>query len=148
MKNNKLKIYLAGKMSGLSYKEMNDWREKLSTQLLFASQISNNQIQIINPVDFYNFEEKRYQSEAEVREYDLSHVITSDIIVVNLDGLNTSDGTKFELHDAKYHNRIPVIAFGDKKLYENLHPWIKEDITRVENTIEDVVRYIQEFYMI
>lgn len=144
----KLKIYEAGKMSGASFDEMNNWRQELKTQLLLAAEISGYQIQVINPVDYYNFKEKKYQSEAEVMEYDLAHATTSNIVVVNLDGLNSSDGTKIELHDAMYHNRIPVIAFGDKKLYENLHPWIKENITRVEESIEDVVRYIQEFYMI
>lgn len=148
MKNSKLKIYLAGKMSGLSFDKMNNWRLYLKTQLLLLAEISGYKIQVFNPVDFYNFEEKKYQSEAEVREYDLSHVVTSDIIVVNLDGLNTSDGTKIELHDAKYHNKIPVIAFGDRKLYEDIHPWVKENITRVEENMEDVVRYIQEFYIV
>lgn len=143
-----LKIYLAGKMSGLSFKEMNDWRQDLKMQLELAAQISGYQIQVINPVDYFNFKEKRYQSEIEVEEYDLAHVTSSNIIIVNLDGLNSSDGTKIEIHDARYHNRIPVIVFGDKRLYEDLHPWIKNDITRVEETMEDVVRYIQEFYMI
>lgn len=143
-----LKIYLAGKMSGLSFKEMNDWRQDLKMQLELAEQISGYQIQVINPVDYFNFKEKRYQSEIEVEEYDLAHVTSSNIIIVNLDGLNSSDGTKIEIHDARYHNRIPVIVFGNKKLYEDLHPWIKNDITRVEETMEDVVRYIQEFYMI
>lgn len=105
-------------------------------------------LQIINPIDFYNFEEKRYQSEEEVMEYDLAHVISSDIIVVNLDGLSSSDGTKIELHDAKYHNHIPVVAFGDRQFYENLHPWVKRNITRVEESLDDVIRYIQEFYAI
>lgn len=135
-------------MNGLSFDEMNTWRRKLKSLLLSAAAISDYQMQIINPVDFYNFEERRYQSEIEVEEYDLAHVISSDIIVVNLDGLSSSDGTKIELHDARYHNKIPVIAFGDKELYEKLHPWIKINITRVENTIEEVVKYIQEFYMI
>lgn len=147
MYNNRLKIYLAGKMSGLSFDEMNSWRDELKTQLLFAAQISGSKIQVINPVDFYNFEEKKYQSEAEVEDYDLAHVITSDIVVVNLDGLSSSDGTKFELHDGNYHKKIPVIAFGKYELYEKLHPWIKRDITRIEKSIEDVVIYIQEFYM-
>lgn len=135
-------------MSGLSFDEMNNWRQELKIQLQLSAEISGYQIRVINPVDFYNFEEKKYQSEEEVRDYDLAHVISSDIIVVNLNGLNTSDGTKIELHDAKYHNRIPVIAFGCKELYEKLHPWIKGNITRVEENIEDVVRYIQEFYMV
>lgn len=145
---NELKIYLAGKMSGLSFDEMNTWRQKVKNRLSLVAEASNYKIQIIKPVDYFNFEEKRNQSEEEVKNFDLTHVITSDIIIVNLEGLNTSDGTKIELHDAKYNHKIPVIAFGDKQLYENLHPWVKLNITRVEETIEDVINYISEFYMI
>ena len=147
-RNQTLKIYLAGKMSGLSFDEMKNWRREIRDKLLIAAQISDYQLQIINPVDYYNFEEKRYQSECEVEDYDLSHVVSSDIVIVNLDGLDSSDGTKIEIHDAKYHNKIPVITFGDKKVYEKLHPWIKRDITRVEENMDDVVSYIHEFYMI
>lgn len=135
-------------MSGLSFDEMNNWRHKLKTELILTAEISGYQILVINPVEFYNFEEKRYQSEEEIEDYDLAHVISSDIIIVNLDGLNSSDGTKIELHDAKYHNKIPVIAFGEYRLYDDLHPWIKHDITRVENSMEEVVRYIHDFYMV
>ena len=143
-----LKIYEAGKMTGLTFDAMNDWRVELKQKLVEASNFTGYETLVINPVDFYNFEEKRHQSEKEVEDYDLAHVISSDIIVVNLNGLSSSDGTKFELHDGNYHNRIPVIAFGDKKLYKDLHPWIKRDITRIEETIDDVVKYIKEFYMI
>lgn len=143
-----LKIYLAGKMSGLSFAEMNDWRQELKKHLLFAAGISGYRLQVINPVDFYNFEEKKYQSEEEVEDYDLAHVISSNIIIANLEGLNSSDGTKIELHDANYHNNVLVIAFGNKKLYQTLHPWLKRDITRIEENIQDVVCYIRDFYMI
>lgn len=145
--NKQLKIYLAGKMSGLTFAEMNDWRRNIKDKLLEATEDVVFNITVVNPVDFYNFEDEVYQSEEEVRDYDLAHVISSDIIIVNLDGLSTSDGTKIEIHDAKYHNKIPVIAFGDKELYDNLHPWHKCNITRVENNIEDVVEYIKDFYM-
>lgn len=143
-----LKIYEAGKMSGISFEEMNRWRNELKEKLEFAANISGYLLQVINHVDYYNFEEKRYQSEEEVEDYDLMHVISSDIIIVNLNGLNTSDGTKIELHEAKYNNKIPVIAFGDYGLYKNLHPWIQRAITRVETTMEDTVNYIKDFYMI
>ena len=76
------------------------------------------------------------------------HVTTSDIIIVNLEGLSTSDGTKYELHDANYHKRIPVIAFGETVLYEGLHPWIKRDITRVEPDVESLIDYLEEFYFV
>ena len=143
-----LKIYEAGKMGGLTFSEMNNWRVELKNKLLNAAENADYKLLVINPVDFYNFENKRFQSEKEVEDYDLAHVITSDIIIVNLDGLNTSDGSKIELHDGNFHNKIPVIAFGDAELYNNLHPWIKRDITRFEKNIDDVVEYIRDFYLI
>lgn len=142
-----LKFYLAGKMSGYTFEQMNEWRIEAITQLYKAAHYADRRITVINPVDYYNFEEVRYQSEIEVEEYDLAHVISSDIIIVNLKGLQSSVGTIIELHDAHYHHKIPVIAFGDKDVYDKLHPWIKNDITRVENSIEDVVKYIKDFYL-
>lgn len=144
----KLKIYLAGKMSGLTYNQMNDWRISLKNKLKVAAGNAGYEIIVINPVDFYNFEETKHQSEKEVEDYDLAHATSSDIVIVNLNGLSTSDGTKYELHDCNYHNKIPVIAFGEKNLYENLHPWTKQDITRLEENIQNVVNYIRDFYMI
>lgn len=143
-----LKIYLAGKMSGLTYEEMNNWRTEIKENLLNVAGDIGYDLLVINPVDFYNFQEQKHQSEEEVKEYDLGHVVSSDIVVVNLNGLTSSDGTKIELHDAKYHNKIPVIAFGEKRLYEDLHPWHKSNITRVENDLNDVVEYIKDFYMV
>lgn len=146
--NKHLKIYLAGKMSGLSFEDMNSWRVEMKNLLLYPMGYKDYKLTIINPIDYFNFEEKRYQSDAEVEDYDLAHVISSDIIIVNLDGLNTSIGTGIELHDANYHHKIPVIAFGKKEDYNNLHPWIKRKITRVEETMDDVVSYVNDFYMI
>lgn len=142
-----LKIYLAGKMSGLNFDEMYQWRAVLRNELLARADGAGYKLSVINPVVYFNFESERHQSEKEVMDYDLSHVSTSDIIIVNLDGLNTSDGTKYELKEA-YDNGIPVIAFGDKENYEKLHPWTKLCITRYEDTAECVIEYIQDFYMI
>jgi nucleoside 2-deoxyribosyltransferase len=144
----RIKIYLAGKMMGLQLEDMSSWREELKNKILREADDRWWDALVINPVDYYNFEEHRHQSEEEVEEYDLGHVITSDLIVVNLDGLNTSDGSKLEIHDAHYNHNIPVIAFGDRSLYDNLHPWTKMDITRVENDIDGVVEYIKDFYLI
>lgn len=105
-------------MSGLSFNEMIIWRKELKVQLQFAAQNSGYRIQVINPVDFYNFEENRHQSEDEIEDFDLAHVITSDIIVVNLDGLSSSDGTKL-----KYMMQIIITE------YQLLHLVIKNCIT-------------------
>lgn len=141
-----LKIYLCGKMSELTHSEMNNWRHVLKNKLVSTADHRGYKAYVINPVDFYNFEEAKHQNEREVKDFDLSHVLSSNIIIVNLDGLSTSDGTKYELHDARKAN-IPVIAFGEYSLYEELHPWTKDNITRVEKNMEDVVKYIRDFYM-
>ena len=147
MKNN-LKIYLAGAMMNCkNFDEMNKWRKLVTDKLLSEAQFATKVLEIINPVRYYNFEEKRHQSEVEVEEFDLAHVVSSDIVVANLEGLNNSVGTIIELHDAHYHNRIPVIAFGTKTLYDNLHPWVKNEITRIEKDIDGVVDYIRDFYL-
>lgn len=142
-----LKIYLCGKMSGLTYEEMTSWRKAVEDALKIKSGFTGTPISVINPVNYYNFEEKRHQTEIEVEEFDLAHVISSDIIIVNLEGLKDSIGTIIELHDAHYHHKIPVIAFGKRDLYDKLHPWIQNNITRVEENIIGVVNYIRDFYL-
>lgn len=135
-------------MGGLTYEQMNGWRMDAYNKLTKNAEYSLKNVYIVNPVLYYNFEEKLYQTQMEVEEFDLKHVITSDIVIVNLDGLNDSIGTIIEIHNAHYHHKIPVLAFGDKKIYEDLHPWIKNDITRVEENIDNVIEYINNFYFI
>lgn len=142
-----LKVYLAGKMGGLTFKEMNDWRVEAKTILEEMASNAGCKILVINPVSFYNFEVNKQQTDIEVENYDLAHVVSSDVIMVNLNGLDSSDGTKFELFEAYKHYGIPVIAFGDKGLYYKLHPWIKSKITRVENSIVDACNYIRDYYI-
>ena len=135
-------------MGGLTLEEMVGWRKELKSKLLEKAQEYGVDLEVVNPIDYYNFEEVRYQSQEEIEDYDLAHVTSSDIVVVNLDGLSTSEGTKIEMHDAKYHNKIPVIAFGYRKLYDDLYPWHQRNITRVEDDIDGVVKYITDFYIL
>lgn len=144
---NDLQIYLAGKMSGLTFKEMNEWRKDIKRLIEDYATYINDNINVINPVDYFNFEEKRHKSELEVMKFDLNKVKSSDIIVVNMKGLNTSIGTCIELYEA-YKRDIPVLAFGSEEEYNELHPWIQCFITRHDNSYNDTAYYISEFYMI
>lgn len=143
----KIKIYLAGKMAGLSFEEMNNWRKHISGLLIESSIYCDIDLNIINPVDYYNFEEKRYKTQKEVMLYDLQHVKTSDIVIANIANLSTSIGSCIELYEA-YTKQIPVIAFGNLQEYENLHPWVKECIIRFEETDKQIAKYIRDFYFI
>ena len=54
----RIKIYLAGKMSGLDFDDMNDWRMYLKSKLKLLGKEHNYDVQVINPVEFYNFAEQ------------------------------------------------------------------------------------------
>lgn len=140
----KWQIYLGGKMSGLSYDEMNSWRIDAKEKIEKMSELTGYKCKVFNPCNHYNFEQKMQQSEEEVMDYDLFHVEHSDFIIVNAEGLSTSSGTQIEIYDA-WINKIPVLVFG---IYDNKHPWIERCITRFEPDIEHVINYLKDFYFI
>lgn len=141
-----LVIYESGKMSGLTYEEMQSWRIYLKAALEQVAENAGVNVRVINPVDFYNFVTQRHQTEIEIMNFDLARVKESDLVVVNLDGLSTSIGTIIECYEA-YKREIPVLAFGSDEDYENLHPWIKCCITRHDKNYKECINYISDFYM-
>ena len=146
MNKNGLTIYLAGKMSGLSDFEMTYWRKLIKQELERYSDMANCKINVISPCDYFNFTETRYQNDKEVMKFDLALVKTSDIILVNTSGLNTSIGTAIELYEASKYD-IPIIAYDEHGDYKNVHPWLKCCITRADSCIKDICEYIKDFYM-
>lgn len=134
----KFKIYQAGKMSGLTMEEMNEWREEATNRFEFISDL----IQTLNPCHFYNFEiDPSTYTDFEVKEFDLWLVKNCDLVLVNLD-YPDSIGTAIELHMAQEW-KIPVISFGTAKN----HPWIELCITKRCETLEDAIDHICKFYV-
>lgn len=135
-----MKIYLAGKMSGLTTKEMNKWRLK-ATNLL-----QQHDIKTINPVDYYNFElDPSTYNELEVKNFDLHLVRNCDLVLVNLNHQG-SIGTAIELHESYENYKIPVVAFATKENYSKVHPWVRCSVSRCEETLIDALDYIVRFY--
>jgi hypothetical protein len=125
-------------MSGLTYSEMNDWRERVHNQLVGF-------FNVINPVDFYNFNlDPSTYTDREVKEYDLGAVRKSKIILVNLEYPDTI-GTAIEVHMAHDEWSTPVIAYNGKD--KDVHPWIKTSITKWCDTEEDAIDHILKFYV-
>ena len=141
------KIYLAGKMSGIDIEESDTWR-RLSTILIRDRAYTQGvKVNVVNPNNFYNPNTKGHKTEKEAMQFDLNHVSTSDLIMVNLKEVNTSVGTAMELLTAAQLN-IPVIAFGTGEEYSETHPWIKECISRVESNMVDAIEYIRDYYFV
>ena len=136
----KPKIYLAGKMQGLSLEDMNGWRQQITNLLLMKTDKS---LHIENPVNYYNFEMDRSQyTDKEVKEFDLWLVKNCDLVIVNLD-YPDSIGTAIEIHMASAEWGIPVIGFGTREV----HPWMELSLTKRCKTMEEAVQYIFDFYL-
>jgi nucleoside 2-deoxyribosyltransferase len=145
------KIYLAGGMQNLTFKEQTEWRDYIKRSL------KNDylKLEIVDPTNYYNFETVAYDSNREVKEWDLNEVRTSDLIIVYFNDPN-SIGTAQELQCANEHN-IPVIG-----IYENqenrelemlgkptikLHPWLVESCNKIFDNRAECVDYIKKFYL-
>lgn len=142
-----LVIYEAGAMTNCkSFEEMNNWRIFLKTAINKVAENVGINVRVINPVDYYNFREPKHQSELEPMNFDLARVRESDLVVVNLEGLNKSIGSIIECYEA-YKNNIPVLAFGNNDDYPELHPWVQCCITRHDKDYRECINYIRDFYM-
>ncbi len=127
-------VYLAGKMSGLTFKKMSMWRIRAAKVLKKAN------FKVFDPV--HTDLASAYSSKSIVvnNKYQIRH---SDIVLAEFDYEDISLGTFGEIVFA-YENNIPVITWGTcKKIY---HPWIQFHITNHFIDLEDALNHIIENY--
>ena len=145
----KMNIYLAGGMGKFgkeNFDKGNNWR--LYCKKVLEDMGENNGIDVIatNPNDYFNFldEEPKYASEKEVMEFDIHKVRNSDLIIINFNDVY-SLGSLAELAIA-YERRIPVVGLNLDE--QELHPWQAEMTTRIFTDIDEMLGYIEWFYML
>ena len=136
----KLKIYLSGRMSGLSFEEYTGWRKQV---ISYFNNIDFSDIKIFDPTTYYNYKNKEHKTEKEIMLFEMRKVRESDVLLVNLNGINKSVGTIFEVMEGSYNNKT-IIAFGDAS---KVHPWLLEKIDRVEDNFSDACDYIARFLL-
>lgn len=141
-----IQIYLAGgicKFGKENFDEGNKWRVYCKNTL--QNYECNYKVKVINPNDFFNFVEEplRYDNQREVMEFDLNKVRHSDLIICNFNDIY-SLGTMSEITIA-YENRIPVIGLDIDK--QTLHPWQIEFCTRIFNNMDEMLDYVEDFYL-
>ena len=138
-----VKIYLSGGMGSLSFEEQSKWRQQVQDAIKFGDYDYTKKPVFFNPVNYYNFTEKRYKSEREVMEFDLNALRNSDLVIVNFNDPK-SVGTISELAIA-YEHKIPII--GLSRDGHELHPWLTEFVSRMCESTREVVEYTTEFYL-
>lgn len=142
------KIYTVGKMKNISFQEQMEWRNDIATLIKNRTEQS---LDFIHPPMFYNYEQKDYKTEQEVKDWELNQVKSSDILIVNLDGINDSIGSHFELCTAELINSIKdkhIFIIGIGKSKEPIHPWIELCLFRQEDNYEDAADYIVNYLLI
>lgn len=136
-----VRIYLSGGMGSLSFEEQSEWRNNVINAIKCCD--CEKKPIFFNPVNYYNFEEKRQKTEREVMEFDLNGLRNSNLVIVNFND-PLSLGTCAELAIA-YENKIPVI--GINKDYQELHPWLIEFTGRMCESLREAIEYTVEFYL-
>ena len=141
-------IYTCGKMGGTSYAEQMEWRRRIDHEIIIRR--NHASVKFVHPPLYYNYERKLHHSEREIMEFSLAKVRQSDIVVVNLDGINSSVGSCYEIATA-----ISVNNFGDKHIFiigigddSNVHPWIKDSLSRCEKDIISAAEYIAAYLIV
>lgn len=142
------KIYTCGKMNGISYEKQMEWRCKI--QELIESK-TDKKVTFIHPPLFYGYHEIMHKSEREVKEWELNQVCDSDIVIVNLDGINESIGSHFEMGaicgaNIVGNKQITVIGVGEVK--PEIHPWIGLSFLRHEECLEDAADFIATYLLL
>ena len=143
------KIYLAGGMGKFGKDEFdkgNNWR--VYCQKVLNGIGENNDVDIIttNPNEYFNFldETPKYSSQREVMEFDIHKVRNSNLIIINFNDM-WSLGSMAELAIA-YERRIPVIGLNMDN--QELHPWQVEMTTMIFTDIDELLDYVEWFYIL
>lgn len=139
-------IYLSGgmmKFGSSNFAESNDWRVYIK-EVLSACDTKFN-VSIINPNDYFNFHDNpiQYKTQDEVMRFDLYKLKESDLVIVNFND-PASLGTMAEIAIA-YDRGLPIIGLNKDK--QTLHPWQESMCERVFDNINDLLDYVEDFYL-
>lgn len=142
------KVYTAGRMSGIQYLDQINWRIDIQNAIMERTE---ENVEFIHPPYFYNYDEKNHRSDAEILEWEMSQLNDCDIVIVNLDGIESSIGTHMELGAVQGINRfsgkhIYVVGIGSPS--QELHPWIREACIRIEADMDDAAEYIAKYLLV
>ena len=144
MKN--FQIYLCGGMGKFgkdNFEKSNTWRIYCKNTLENCECDYN--VKAINPNDYFNFKQEvpRYVSQREVMELDLHKLRNSDLVIANFNDMY-SLGSMAELAIA-YDRRIPIVGLDIDK--QKLHTWQIEMCNRIFSDIDEMLDYVEDYYL-
>lgn len=144
--NNMYFIYLCGGMGKFgkeNFEKCNKWREYCKHTL--ENYECNYRVEAINPNNYFNFVDNppQYKSQSEVMRFDLHKLRNSNLVVANFNDMY-SLGSMAEIAIA-YDRGIPVIGLNESN--QELHPWQVCMCERIFDNIDEMLDYIEDFYL-
>ena len=141
-----ISIYLCGGMQKYgkeNFDKSNDWRKYCKKTLESCESLYG--VSVINPNDYFGFnsEPPQYKSQTEVMNLDLHKLRNSNLVIVNFND-KQSLGTMAEMAIA-YDRGVPIIGLDVDN--QELHPWLICMCERIFNDIDEMLDYIQDFYL-
>lgn len=139
-------IYLCGGMGKFgkdNFEESNNWRKYCKRTIEHCESTYNGIT--INPNDYFNFvdEPPQYKTHNEVMRLDLHKLRNSDLVIANFNDKH-SLGSMAEIAIA-YDRRIPIIGLNESS--EELHPWQTAMCERIFTNIDEMLDYVEDFYL-
>lgn len=134
----KKKVYLSGGMADMSFDESNEWRKYMEHELGYDADV-------FNPNWYYNYANPYdYDSDKEVRDFDLYHLRNSDLVIVNFNSPK-SIGTAQEMALANEW-RIPIIGLNESGA--EIHPWLSLECSKIFSDADNLIDYVKTYYLI
>lgn len=139
-------IYLCGGMQKYgkeNFDKSNEWR-KYCKQTLENYECMHN-VCAINPNDYFSFNADlpQYSSQKEVLRFDMYKLRGSNLVIANFNDMY-SLGSMAEIAIA-YDRGIPVIGLNEDN--QTLHPWQVCMCERIFDNIDEMLDYIEDFYL-
>ena len=134
-------IYAAGAITGLTYQQHFVWRDDLSATI---SECTKGKWNVFNPSLHISDLEEFSMEEREAMDYDLYHLLRSDLVVVNFSYKANSFGTVAEM-GAAYTHHIPIIGLNETE--EELHPWQRDMCLKIFTDYNMMIKYLVDHFL-
>ena len=134
-------IYAAGAMTGLTWEQQFVWRDDLAATI---RECTHNRWTVFNPPLHTSDIEEYDMDDREAMDYDLYHLLRSDLVIVNFSYNPKSFGTVAEM-GAAYTHHIPILGLNEHG--EELHPWQREMCLRIFDDYNRMIKYLVDHFI-
>lgn len=134
-------IYTAGAITDVEWCDHFVWRDELAATI---TECTKGKWHVFNPSLHMSDLEEWNMTDREGMDYDLHHLLRSDLVIVNFSIQSVSIGTATEL-GAAYTHQIPIIGLNETG--EIIHPWQREMCLKIFDDYNKMLKYLIDHFI-